>query len=173
MNHTLTTPRLILKLPTLSDFDKLYALQTDPNVMKYIGPGVRTKEEVLKFLEMTVQHQTKHGFSLFSVYEKESAAFVGQAGLVYLAYDDTQPDVELGYRLHQAVWGKGYATELAKALIKWGFEDLSLNKLVAVAHPNNFASQKVLKKSGMRYVGNILYWNYEVNHFEIYKPAST
>jgi GrpB-like predicted nucleotidyltransferase (UPF0157 family) len=71
--------------------------------------------------------------------------------------------------LHQKYWGRGYATELVKALIKWGFEHISIDKLVAVTHPLNISSQKVLEKSGMDYAGKKPYMDSEVSYFEIYK----
>ena len=104
------------------------------------------------------------------VYEKSSNDFIGQAGLIYLGYDDNQPNIELGYRLHKLYWGKGYATELTEALIMWGFKHLSIDKLMAVAHPDNISSQNVLIKSGMINTGTINYWNKEVLSFEIVKP---
>ena len=75
----------------------------------------------------------------------------------------------MGYRLHKKFWGKGYATELAKALIDWEFKHLSIDKIVAVIHPENKASQHVLEKAGMIFVGKSTYFNNEVFRFEIYK----
>ncbi len=88
-----------------------------------------------------------------SVYEKATEVFIGRAGLVHLDYNDQQPDIEIGYDLLKAYWGKGYATELAKALIDWGFKRLSIDRIVAVTRPNNILSQKVLQKAGMQQVG--------------------
>lgn len=167
MSIFLETNRLIVKAPSLEDFDNLYALQSDADVMKYIGKGVRTKEEVMTGLEKSLLHQAKHGFSLGCVYEKESETFVGRAGLIYLGYDDTQADIEVGYGLVKSAWGKGYATELAKALIQWGFNHLSVDKLVAVIMPENDGSRHVLEKADMKYVGRSKYWDIDVSLYEI------
>src|SRR5262249_26590870 len=105
MSIFLETKRLIIHTPKMSDFDDLYALQTDTEVMKYVGKGIRTREEVVSGLEKAIAHLDKYGFSLGSVYEKESGEFVGRAGLIYLAYDDTQPDIEVGYGLIKKFWG--------------------------------------------------------------------
>ncbi|STX50451.1 GNAT family acetyltransferase [Legionella busanensis] len=169
MSVFLETKNLIIKTPQLEDFANLYALQMDAEVMRYIGQGVRTHSEVMSGLEKALAHQEKHMFSLGCVFEKESGLFVGRAGLIYLAYDDTQPEIEVGYALIKAVWGKGYGVELAQALINWGFQHLTINKLVAVINPNNKHSRRVLEKVNMNYVGRAHHWNSEVALYEIQK----
>ena len=170
MSVLLETKNLIINIPQLADFDNLYALQTDTDVMKYIGQGIRTQSEVMTGLEKAIAHQEKHGFSLGCVFEKESGLFVGRAGLIYLAYDDTQPEIEVGYALTKTAWGKGYGAELAKALINWGFQHLAVSKLVAVINPHNERSRRVLEKVHMNYVGRALYWDNEVALYDIQKP---
>ena len=169
MNTFLETKRLIINTPAIADFDNLYALLSDPHVMKYIGQGIRTQAEVMTGLEKAIQHQVQYGFSLGCVFEKETGTFVGRAGLIYLAYDDTQPDIEVGYALTKNAWSKGYATELAKALIEWGFQHLPINKLVAVINPKNERSRRVLEKVKMNYVGRAHYWTQEVSLYNIHK----
>ncbi|WP_252581081.1 GNAT family N-acetyltransferase [Legionella lytica] len=171
MSLFLETKNLIINTPALSDFNDLYALQSDADVMKYIGQGVRTEAEVLSGLEKAIAHYQKHNFSLGSVFAKESKVFVGRAGLIYLAYDDSQPDIEVGYALTKNAWNKGYGTELARALIHWGFAHLEVEKLVGVINPNNERSQRVLEKAGMNYVGCSRYWNNEVSLYEIQKAV--
>ncbi|MDR3501188.1 MAG: GNAT family N-acetyltransferase [Legionella sp.] len=170
MSLFLETKNLIINTPESSDFDNLYALQSDADVMKYIGNGVRTEAEVMNGLEKAIVHSQKHNFSLGGVFAKESGAFVGRAGLIYLAYDDNQPDIELGYALTKNAWNKGYGTELARALIHWGFEHLTIERLVGVINPNNEGSRRVLEKAGMNYVGRSHYWNNEIDLYEIHKP---
>lgn len=172
MSIFLETSRLILKTPVLADLDDLYLLQSDPDVMQYVGKGIRTKKEVLKGLTLSIDHQEKHGFSLGSVYEKESGQFVGRAGLIYLAFDDSQPLIEVGYALVKSAWQKGYATELTKALIDWGFQHLTVNKLIGVINPLNERSGRVLEKAGMHFSKSSKYNGLEVLFYEIDKPAS-
>lgn len=171
MNIFLETKRLIINTPEPANFDNLFALQSDADVMEYLGQGVRTRTEVMTGLEKAIAHQKKHGFSLGSVFEKETGAFVGRAGLIYLAYDDTQPDIEVGYALTKAAWNKGYATELANSLINWGFHHLPVKRFVAVINPKNDRSRRVLEKVGMSYVGCTQYWNKDVALYEIVKPV--
>lgn len=176
MKIALKTRRLILKLLDLSDLENLVALRSDPDVMKYIGDGsIQTEEKVKDFLlKVLIPYQEKHGTGFFAVFEKISGHFIGQAGLFHMGFYDKQPDIELAYRLHKQYWGKGYATELAKALIHWGFEHLNLDKIVAGAEPENIASQKVLIKAGFDCKGLQKWGNdREMLYYEIYKKATS
>lgn len=174
MGIFLETKRLLLKTAELSNLDMLVALRADFEVMENTGyGGAQTKEEVRKYLDFAISYQEKHGMGFCLVFEKESGSFIGEAGLFHLLFDDTQPEIELGYHLHKKFWGKGYGTELARALIQWGFQNLSINKLVSTTYPNNIASQKVLNKAGFDCRskkqlpnGEELFW------YEIYKNDS-
>ncbi|MCW8469353.1 GNAT family N-acetyltransferase [Fluoribacter gormanii] len=167
INVLLTTSRLIIQEPTPNDFDNLYQLQSNSEVMSFIGNGVRDKNEVTLGLEKAIHHYHKHQFSLGSVYIKDSHEFIGRAGLIHLNYDDNQPEVELAYALLPKYWGNGYATEITTSLIQFAFQKINLQKLIAVVHPGNTPSQNVLIKCGMSNTGKINYWNKEVMKFEI------
>lgn len=174
----LETKRLILKRIALSNFEDLLALRSDPEVMKYIGDGsIQTKEEVENFIQssLTSGYYEKYGLDFFSVYEKETGTFVGQAGLFHVGFNVNQSDIELAYRLHTKYWNRGYATELAKALIDYGFSKLSLPKIIAAVHPENERSRRVLEKAGMSYIGIIDYRGSPWPRYEIYnkQPKST
>jgi RimJ/RimL family protein N-acetyltransferase len=171
MNNFLETNRLILKAPAQKDLHDILDLRQDSKVMQFVGRGrVETIDEVEQFLQIAIAYQTKYGFGFCSVFEKESGEFVGQAGLFHLGFDETQQDFEIAYRLKQKFWGKGYATELAKGLINWGFTHLTVEKLVALAWPGNVRSQHVLEKAGLTNKGLIHFRDREVLYYEIYKP---
>jgi RimJ/RimL family protein N-acetyltransferase/predicted acetyltransferase len=162
------TSRLLIKAPSFDDFAAICELNANPEVMRYIEI-CRPQSKVREFLEKAINHFQKHGFSFGTVIEKSSNRIIGQAGILYLAYDDTQPEIEIGYRLHPDYWHKGYATELARILIEWGFKHLSINKLIAVIQPENQASRRVLERVGMHYVGRIEAYNTTVAKYEIDK----
>lgn len=170
MEICIETPGLWLSPPSTSELDEIYHLQSDPVVMKYITGTGRTHEQVVEMLTKSIDHYKKHGFTFFSVYEKQSGRFIGQGGLIYLALDDSQPEIEVGYRFTQDAWGKGYATELAKACIDWGFQHLKLDEIVAVTHPENFGSQHVLQKAGMVRGKDRVYFEKPVFSFVIKNP---
>lgn len=145
----LETKRLMLKIPKLSNMDNLVPLRADIEVMQYTGEGtVQTKKQVEEYLNFVISYFEKHGMGFFLVFEKESGSFVGEAGLFHLLFDDTQSEIEINYHLHKNFGGKGYATELARTLVYWGFQHLTIDKLISATYPDNIASQKVLKKVG-------------------------
>src|SRR3990167_7682419 len=149
MTIFLETERLVLKTPELSDLDKLVTLRSDNEVMQYTGEGgAQTKEQVKEYLDFAISYLNKHGMGLCLVFEKESGTFIGEAGLNHLLFDDTQPEIEIDYHLYKKFWGKGYGTELAKAIVQWAFQHLATTKLVSATYPENVASQKVLIKAG-------------------------
>lgn len=165
----LETSRLLIKIPSFEDFLAICELNSHPDVMRYIEV-CRPANKVRELLEKAIKHYQNHGFSFGSVFEKSSGNLIGQAGILYLNYDDTQPDIEIGYRLHPSYWNKGYATELSKALIQWGFKYLSTQKLIGVIHPDNNRSRRVLERVGMHYVGKINAYNTELAKYKIEKP---
>ena len=162
MSIFLETERLILRVPVLEDYAAILELVSDLDVMQYIGDGSPfSPDATAAKLHRDIAHHVKHGFGFNMVYEKVSGDFVGQAGLFYLEYNDAQPNIEIGYRLHKAFWRKGYATELVKGIMKWGFTNLPNDKLIAVIDPRNLNSQAVAKKAGMEFVKE--FWCYEKN----------
>ncbi|CAN5304881.1 hypothetical protein BH10PSE19_BH10PSE19_10500 [soil metagenome] len=169
MSIILETKRLILKTIALSHFEDLFALRSDPEVMKYIGDGsIQTKEEVENFIKCGAGYYEKYGLDFFSVYEKETGKFVGQAGLFHVGFNVKQSDIELAYRLHTKYWNRGYATELSKALINYGFSKLSLPKIIAAVRPENDRSRRVMEKAGMSYIGIIDFRGSPWPCYEIY-----
>ncbi|RUR05735.1 N-acetyltransferase [Legionella sp. km772] len=147
----LTTSRLIIYSPSSQDFNELYQLQSNPEVMRFIGNGIRTEEEVLQGLEKAIGHQKKHGFSLGSVFKKDGLEFVGRAGLIYKNYDDSQPEIEVAYALLPKYWKQGYAVELALSLINWAHTSLFISNIIGIVNPENLKSKKVLENTGMNF----------------------
>jgi RimJ/RimL family protein N-acetyltransferase len=149
MNIIIETKNFYLRILKKEDFEDIYRLYVDRDVWRYLSCwGVPKKEVAKKHLDFFLEHQKKHGFSYWAIIEKSTGNFVGRAGLSHLA--NTQ-DIEVGYVLDKMYWGKGYATEIAKAIIKWGFDNLDIDKIVAIAVPENKASIRVMEKVGMKY----------------------
>jgi RimJ/RimL family protein N-acetyltransferase len=143
------TPRLRLRPFELEDLEGLAALDSDPEVMRYIGKGqVRSRQDTEMGLQRLMQHQAQHGFGLWAVVRQSDQAFLGWCGLKYL---DSTPEIEVGYRLAQNAWGQGFATEAAIASVNYGFAVLELDRIVAIAQPANRASRRVIEKLGMQY----------------------
>jgi ribosomal-protein-alanine N-acetyltransferase len=142
------TARLRLRPFVPGDFEELFRLYSDPEVMRYIGQGVRTPEETEQGLNRGLGHWRDRGFGMWAAYDKASGKFVGRCGIQPL-HDTGQ--VELGYALHQEFWGRGLATEASLAALRFGFHTIGLERIVAIARPENMASRHVMEKVGMTY----------------------
>lgn len=149
----LETERLNLEPFQASHFDGLRAMESDPEIMRYISNGVvKTPEETWESIHRVTQRWEKYGFSWWAIREKTSGQIVGAACLQHLANIDGAP-LEIGWRLIADFHGKGFATEAAKAIIEFAVEHIGATYLVAVAIPENTASQRVMQRLGMSYKG--------------------
>ncbi len=149
LRFPLATPRLALRPFTLADAPVIHAVYRDPDVMRHVGAGpVAGLAATEAMLREYIAHQRRHGFSFWAVVERASGALVGDAGLY--RPDGGGPGAELGYTLRKASWGRGYATEAARACVDAAFGPLGLEELHAIADPANAASIRVLRKLGMR-----------------------
>jgi len=163
--HSIETTRLYLRPLSVDDLDDFALMGSDAEVMRFIGSGITlSKDQTAKRLYSMVEHWSKHGFGLWAAIERVSNAWMGFCGLQLL--DNTQ-EIEVGYRLAKQFWGSGFATEGARASVRYGFEQLELNKIVAVVQPENFASQRVLEKSGLKYLREDHFYNSRVKYFAI------
>ena len=164
MTPFLATPRLSLREFRVDDADDLYRLHRDPRVMRYIGNGsVGTRESVATTLERAArQYRNYPGLGIWPATERESGEFIGWFCLKYVPQT---VEIELGYRLLPEAWGYGYATEGASALLDYGFEVLGLFRIIGLTHPGNTASQRVLRKAGMRDAGWGHYYDRDLRLF--------
>lgn len=146
---TIKTPRLILRPWQEEDLEPFAALNRDLQVMEYF-PSTKTFEESVNEYKRILQHFAQHGWGFFAVSLIGSSAFIGFIGL---RYDDFPahftPAVEVGWRLKVEHWGHGYATEGAKACLKYGFEKLNLNEIISFTTVQNSRSRRVMEKIGM------------------------
>jgi [ribosomal protein S5]-alanine N-acetyltransferase len=161
---------LILRPLTHADLGPLHELYADPAAMRYAGGPTGSLDESEERLQRFLDHQERHGFSFWAVTDRETAAVLGDAGLIHLAFRG--PEVEVGYRLKSPYWGKGYATEAARAAVAYGFGQLGLDRIVAVTHPENVASQRVLEKAGLAFEGMSLYNGKRVRKYAIERPTA-
>ncbi|MCC6805615.1 MAG: GNAT family N-acetyltransferase [Anaerolineae bacterium] len=152
MIATLETPRLRLRPFTLDDVDAYYAgISSDADVMRYLPGGVpRLRADSQWVISYFMRHAELHGFGVWAVDDKSTAALIGHAGLEYIPGAD---DVEIAYTLAKAYWGRGLATEAARASLRYGFEALDLDEIYGLAFPANEASQNVMRKLGMAFQG--------------------
>lgn len=143
------TERLRLRMFEARDLDSAWRLFNDEQVQKYLSPGNRrTREHLQITLHNLVGRWKERGFGLWCVAEKNLGVMSGYCGFQYL---DQTPAIEIVFAFHENAWGKGFATEAAKAALRYGFENLQLEKVFAATHPENTASRRVLEKIGMAF----------------------
>jgi len=147
----LETDRVVLRRVTQADAEELVALHADPEVMRYLG-GVEDPEsvrnETLPAWLAYYESGDDHGYWI-----AEDRATGEWLGWFHLRPEHEPPfELEVGYRLKRAAWGKGYATEGTKALIAKAFDELGVDRVVATADEPNVASRRVMEKSGLRFV---------------------
>ena len=150
MHVVFETPRLILRQFTNDDSPLILNLNRDPQVLKYLHePVLTTEEQANKIITDIILPQYQNNLGRWAIHTKIDMEFIGWCGLKYRAELD---EIDLGYRLQQQAWGKGYATEAAKYTLDHGFNELKLNLITGRAHIENFASIKVLEKIGMQFI---------------------
>jgi len=148
---TVETDRLLLRPWRPDDIEPLAALFADPDVWRFpFGRGL-TREESERFLDRHIHHRDTHGFGMWAAELKGENELVGFVGLAVPAWlPVVLPAVEIGYRLHPAHWGRGLATEAARATLGHGFDVLRLDRIIGIFMPGNVASGRVMTKLGMR-----------------------
>jgi RimJ/RimL family protein N-acetyltransferase len=152
----LKTPRLVIRQFTADDADNLFSLNSDPEVMRYLGrPPSREflRDEIIPFHLGVYQR-----FDRLGTWAAESAGTGEFLGWFHFRAEDGDiTNIHLGYRLRRAAWEKGYATEGSAALINMGFTDLSVQRVFAHVMAANAASRRVLEKCGLTLVHTVPY----------------
>ncbi len=154
MQVFLETERMLLRRFTTNDVDYLVDLDSDPEVMRFLTGGRPTPREVIQndILPAFIGScEPVPGLGVFAAIEKESGEFLGWFS--FRSKDAISPyEVTLGYRMRRAFWGKGFATEGVRALIRKGFSELGVQRMVATTYQDNLASIRVMVKAGLKFV---------------------
>ena len=154
MHVFLETERLILRRFTAGDVDNLVGLDADPDVMRFVSGGTPTSRDAIEneFLPAFLgYYQRYQAFGFWAAIEKPTGDFLGW--FHFRPRHGSAPDqVELGYRMRKSAWGKGYATEGSRALIRKGFTESGVQCVTAEAMAANIASRRVMEKAGLSLV---------------------
>jgi ribosomal-protein-alanine N-acetyltransferase len=163
----LETPRLLLRKKVIEDAPFFFEMNADPLVNKYTGDKafdtLKQSEDIINYV---IGQYNANGYGRLMVVEKETNTPLGWCGLKY--HPDTG-ETDIGYRFMQKHWGKGYATESAKACMDYGFNQLHLNHIIGNAAIENTASVNVFKKLGMTYLSDTLIGNWPSVTYELYR----
>ena len=151
--HSLTTERLLLRRWREQDVEPFAAICADPEVMQYIGSGaVRSCEQTRASVAAFEQEWDEKGYGLFALELRESGELIGFTGLSEPKFlPEIMPAVEIGWRLARSSWGNGYATEAARATLRFGLTTLRLPELVSIYQVENEASARIMSKLGMKF----------------------
>ena len=142
-------------------FDELRRMHRDRRVMATLGPpgapdGILSDEETRQFLRRHLDHWERYGYGLWAFWDKADGQFVGRAGL-YNTHVGGSDEVELAYALMAEYWGRGLATEMARAILSVAFERLGMEELVCFTLTTNRASQRVMEKVGFEYERDVVH----------------
>jgi [ribosomal protein S5]-alanine N-acetyltransferase len=161
------TDRLILREIVAEDVEDFFEMDKDPAVHRYLGnKPVESREQMVEVIEFIRSQYAENGIGRWAVVEKDNKQFIGWAGLklVKETLNHHQDYYDLGYRLNRNYWGKGYATEAARASLHYGLETMKLKEIFAAAHVDNVASNRIL--SGLGFVlQNTFYFDEELNNW--------
>ncbi|AQQ66380.1 GNAT family N-acetyltransferase [Microbulbifer agarilyticus] len=158
------TPRLCLRQWRDSDRAPFAAMNADPVVMEYF-PKLLSHEESDAGVDRQIAHIEKHGWGFWAVETLAEKQFIGFVGIKHVTDDmPFAPAVEIGWRLAPAAWGKGYATEAARASLEYGFTRLGLEEIVSFAVVGNLRSRAVMEKLGMVREDNFLHPGLPAGH---------
>jgi RimJ/RimL family protein N-acetyltransferase len=151
----LTTDRLILREFDKSDWPAVLAYQSDPRYLRYYHWTGRTPEEVQEFVGMFLAQQQQRPRLKFqlAVVLKETEQLIGNCGIRLKELEAREADI--GYEFSPEHWGRGYATEAARAIVYFGFTELRLHRIWSWCIAENTASARVLQKLGMRPEGRL------------------
>jgi len=160
------TTRLILRPMNKTDAEAVFAMRSDENVMRFIRPPQIRQSEAEDWINLVSSRWEKEKIGFCAVIEKSSNKFIGWCGLWHLKETG---ETEVGYALFREFWGGGFASEAAGAFLEYGFNELNLEKVVAVAEPENQASQNVMKRLGMIYDYTDEFYGRDLVHYSITK----
>ncbi len=153
MHIFLETERLVLRRFTEADVGNLFDLDGDPEVMRFLTGGKSTPRDLIEnetLPRFLAYYERSERFGFWAAIEKSAGAFLG-----WFAFHPPEgggsDEVELGYRLEKSSWGKGYATEGSRALIRKGFTELGVRRVFAQTMAVNTASRRVMEKAGLAY----------------------
>jgi [ribosomal protein S5]-alanine N-acetyltransferase len=149
MTGPLTTDRLSLRPIRAGDWPELCGLDGDLDVMATLG-GLRSEKETVGYAMAQEDHWRRHGFGWWMAHDLETGAFVGRGGIRYLEIDGVM-EVEVGYAVVRERWGRGFATEIARAGVELAYDGVGLTRVVGITLVTNGASRRVLDKLDFAY----------------------
>jgi ribosomal-protein-alanine N-acetyltransferase len=162
---TVTTERLVLRPFQPRDVPDLHAILQSPGILRYFRePGPPALDWVERLIARKLAFWEERGMGWWAVVPRSGGPLIGWAGL---ASPPNTDETEVGYLLAKPFWGRGFATEAARASLEWGFAEHPVDRIIGITHPENVPSQKVLLRLGMEYEGMHRYYEMDVRRYGI------
>ncbi len=162
---SLETPHLLLRAWTPGDAEALFTILQEPSVLRYLPSTTPPPiERVEKYISRQLNNWQERGYGHWAVVSQEDGQVLGWNGLEYLREVD---ETEVAYLLKTSAWGRGFATEAARAAVRFGLEQKSLPAIIGLVHPDNIASARVLEKSGLKFADTITLWGLKLHRYRI------
>ena len=163
------TPHLVLRAWTLQDAGVLFEILQEEGILQYFpNPNPPPRSKVEDYIAHQIAHWESHGYGHWAVAERDDGQVVGWNGLEYLPELE---ETEVGYLLSRRVWGRGYATEAARAAVEYGFETAGLEAIIGLVHPENAGSVRVLEKCGMAFADRLTLWGLDMSRYRVHRAA--
>lgn len=172
MKFHVETERLVMREFRTEDAPGLLKLNSNLEVIKYLHmEPMKNMEEAIADVKWVTDQYPKNNIGRWIVIEKSTGKFMGWSGLKLedMEMNGHHNFYDVGYRFLPEFWGKGYATESAIASVKYGFEEMNLDKINAAAHHKNLGSRKVLQKTGLKEIDTFHIFDFQAIWFEITK----
>lgn len=162
----LNTERLRMEPFQDHHFEGLHAIDSDPEVMRYISGKPDTREDTAAVIARVKARWAEWGYSWWAFVEKDSRQIIGSGCIQHLARDKAN-QLEIGWRLRPDRWHRGFASEAAQAMVAFAFDILATPRLCAVCHPDNKGSARVMQRLGMSYRGSERWYEMDTSVYEI------
>lgn len=170
--YEIETDRLLLRQWRDGDWVGLHRAYGDPEVMEWIGAGPADLAGTAAAVGRMSMHWRLLGYGMFAVAERTSGEIVGRVGLMlHPDWPLDGPKVEVGWTLQRSVWGRGYATEGARASLELGFRRLGLPQIFSMTRPDNLRSRAVMQRCGLTQRGEIDFHGWKQVHYAIDKQG--
>jgi RimJ/RimL family protein N-acetyltransferase len=163
MGFAIATQRLTLRPFQTEDVPALFAILGQPDIMQYFPtPTTPDLARVERLVARQIEAWETYQRTFWALEWQADGTLIGWCGLQYLVETG---ETEVGYLLARPWWGQGIATEAARLSVAYGFDDLALDQIIGITHPENTASQNVLRKAGLVFTGPSRYFDMDCYRF--------
>ncbi len=162
---TIETPHLVLRAWTAEDASGLHDILQEDGILQYFpNPNPPPRSKADDYIAHQLAHWQLYGYGHWAVVARDDGRVVGWNGLEYLP---ELGETEVAYLLSRGVWGRGYATEAARAAVEYGFDTAGLAAIIGLVHPENAGSVRVLEKCGMTFADRLTLWGLDMSRYRV------